>query len=57
MSGCRCYDNLKVSMDLKWEKGKLAISAVSLGIFDFFLQKCLLNSPPVSHDFYQNGLI
>ena len=25
---------------------KLTISAKSLGIFDFFLQKCLLSSPP-----------
>ena len=34
-----------VSIDLLWEKWKLAISAKSLGIFDC-LQKCLLSSHP-----------
>ena len=36
---------LIVPIDLLWEKWKLAISAV-IGIFEFFLQKCLLSSPP-----------
>ena len=35
-----------VPIDLKWEKWKLTISAKSLGIFEFFLQKYLLSSPP-----------
>ena len=35
-----------VSIDLQWEKSKLAISAVLLGIFGKTIQKCLLNSSP-----------
>ena len=41
-----CYGNLKVSIDLLWKKWKLTISVKSLGIFDIFLQKCLLRGPP-----------
>ena len=35
-----------VCLDLQREKWKLAISVVSLGTFEFVLQKCLLSSPP-----------
>ena len=41
-----CYGNLKFPQTYNGKKWKLTISAESLGIFDFVLQKCLLSSPP-----------
>ena len=43
---CFFYSDWIRTLDLLWEKWKLTVSAVSLEIFDFFLQICLLSSPP-----------
>ena len=36
-----CYGNLYVPWTYNWKSGNLHIFSVSMGIFGFFLQKCL----------------